>query len=110
MNSTNQSTAQNPAEPTPAERIAQVAPRMIEHMNADHSSSVRDYARFFAQASWVQLATMLTLDRDGFDLEARGGGRLERLRISFATPLNSAEDAHQVLVYMAVMAAPEHRS
>jgi heme iron utilization protein len=88
-----------------SELIAQVGPAMIEHMNNDHADNVRDYARVFGRAIWAQAATMLTLDRHGFDLEARGDDRLERLRITFETPLNSAEDAHQVLVQMAQSAA-----
>jgi putative heme iron utilization protein len=78
---------------------------MIEHMNADHASDVRDYTSFFGEATWVESARMLTLDRLGFDLEVEGNGRLEHLRITFETPLNTAEDAHRALVKMAIIAA-----
>lgn len=86
------------AQPDP---LWKFAPGILEHMNCDHAQNILDYAQVYANADWAQSARMLGIDRLGFDLEARGEGKLERLRIGFETPLETSEDAHQALVKLA---------
>lgn len=86
------------AEPDPLYAVAQGA---IEHMNDDHEYNLIDYAKAFAGLDWVENAQMLTLDRYGFDIKAMAAKRSERVRLSFAKPLASANAMRGILVKLA---------
>ena len=96
--------------------LAAGAPRILEHMNADHADSVELYCRAFCGASEADAAgaTMVAIDRDGFDV-AFGAGRTRSgkarstsARVAFAdhgfAPLQGRADARVTLVAMVVAA------
>lgn len=84
------------AEPDP---LRDAAPRILEHMNADHADALRDIARHFG-ALPAEEATMVSCDRLGFVLRVRTPEGMKGTRIAFPEEVRSAEDARRVLVAM----------
>lgn len=69
---------------------------VVSHMNADHADTLRDYcARAFGARP--EVATMLTIDADGFDVLADGTAR----RFEFSRTITDADAARVELVRMA---------
>lgn len=77
-----------------------VSDRICKHMNQDHAEAVLLYAKFFGKRDDAEAAQMLALDEVGMDLEITVAAAPEPLRIPFTKPLESAKDAHTVLVEM----------
>jgi putative heme iron utilization protein len=69
---------------------------VIEHMNADHLDTMRQYCLHLHQRDVLDVA-MLGIDCDGFDMRADG----EILRIDFAAPIHNAQQARAALVDLA---------
>ena len=65
-------------------------PRIIEHMNNDHSDALRLYAGGAP-------AVIAGIDAEGFDLLASG----KKLRLDFEAPIRNVEEARQALIAMA---------
>lgn len=86
------------AEPDP---LAPIAEGATAHMNDDHEHNLIAYAKAFLEFGWAANARMLTLDRYGFDLEARGPDKLQQGRVSFAEPLGDAGDLRTMMVKLA---------
>lgn len=90
------------AEPDPLYELAVGA---LEHMNEEHEHNLIDYAKAFLGLDWAENARLLTLDRYGFDLEVRGQSegveKIQRDRISFTKPLDSADTLRSVMVHLA---------
>jgi putative heme iron utilization protein len=80
--------------------LADVAAGILEHMNKDHSEALVTYARGLGGAPGAEAATMVAVDRLGFRLRIRSGGRLHAERISFPEEVRSADDARRVLIRM----------
>jgi hypothetical protein len=80
--------------------LADVAPGILEHMNKDHADALVVYARALGDAPEAEAATMVAVDRLGFRLRVRTGGRLHGARIAFPEEVTSAEDARRVLIAM----------
>jgi putative heme iron utilization protein len=78
--------------------IAQEAD-VVEHMNADHPDTMRNYCRHVHQREVLDVA-MLGIDCDGFDMRADG----EVLRINLAEPVTDAQQARAALVALARVA------
>lgn len=79
--------------------------RIVAHMNEDHADAVLDYALHFGRLVDATAARLDDLDRHGMDLTvARPGGDFP-VRIPFSKPLATPDEAHHVLVEMAVAAA-----
>ena len=78
---------------------------ILTHMNEDHAYNMIDYARAFAQLSWVEDARMINLDARGFDLEVTGsteeGPQMERLRMMFSAPCEKSHQVRKELVALA---------
>jgi hypothetical protein len=80
--------------------LADVAPGILEHMNKDHADALVVYARVLAGARDAETATMVAVDRLGFRLRVRSGGRLHAARIAFPEEVTTTEDARRVLIAM----------
>jgi heme oxygenase (biliverdin-IX-beta and delta-forming) len=80
--------------------LADVAAGILEHMNRDHPDALVAYARAFAGAPDAEAATMVSVDRLGFRLRIRTGGRLHAERIAFPEEVTSADGARRVLIRM----------
>jgi hypothetical protein len=79
--------------------LVDAAPRILEHMNADHADALLLYCRAFAGVE-AEAATMTAVDRLGFRVRARVRDRLQGLRINFPREVQTAEAARVVLVEM----------
>jgi len=84
------------ADPDP---LAAAAADIIEHMNRDHPDALLTFARVLAGLT-AEEASMLAVDRLGFKLRLRSGGRLHSCRIAFPCPVGSAEEARAALIAM----------
>ena len=82
----------------PANALAEDEPDILEHINAVHAQSLRDYCRLH-NASDVDAATMVGIDCDGFDLSA--DGKMLRFEFDGNEPVTNAELARAALVAMA---------
>jgi putative heme iron utilization protein len=80
--------------------LADVAAGILEHMNRDHADALVAYARAFGNAPDAEAATMVAVDRLGFRLRIRSGGRLHAERIPFPEEVTSADAARRVLIRM----------
>jgi putative heme iron utilization protein len=69
-------------------------------MNRDHADALVVYARVLGGAPDAEAATMVAVDRLGFRLRVRSGGRLHGARIAFPEEVTTAEDARRVLIAM----------
>ena len=76
--------------------------RIMNHMNDDHGESLVLYAHAFANRQDVNSAKMIDLTSSEIIFELESG---ERLQIPLTSAVNSAKDAHTVLVEMHKQAA-----
>jgi putative heme iron utilization protein len=79
--------------------LADVAPSIIEHMNADHADALVTYAQAFAGET-ADEATMASIDRLGFTVRLRTGERLHSVRLAFPREVTTAEESRVVLIEM----------
>jgi putative heme iron utilization protein len=80
--------------------LSDVAAGILEHMNKDHADALVVYARVLGGAADAEAATMVAVDRLGFRLRVRSGGRLHAARIAFPEEVTTTEDARRVLIAM----------
>jgi heme oxygenase (biliverdin-IX-beta and delta-forming) len=80
--------------------LADVAAGILEHMNRDHPDALVAYARALGNAPDAEAATMVAVDRLGFRLRIRSGGRLHAERIPFPEEVTTADGARRVLIRM----------
>jgi putative heme iron utilization protein len=79
--------------------LAEAAPGIIQHMNADHADALRLIARRFAGEA-ADEATMTAVDRLGFHLRLKSGDRIHGRRVAFLQEVKSSDAARVVLVEM----------
>ena len=79
--------------------LAEVAPGIIQHMNADHSDALRLIARRFAGEA-ADEATMTAVDRLGFHLRLQSGDRIHGRRVAFLREVRNSDEARGVLTEM----------
>ena len=79
--------------------LADGAAGIVEHMNRDHADALVAYARHFAGEA-ADEATMVSVDRLGFKLRLRRGGRLHSVRIAFPREVTAAAESREVLIEM----------
>lgn len=92
------------AQPDP---LAKAASGIIRHLNSDHPDALRLIARQFAGES-ADEAIITSVDRLGFHLRLKSGGRIHGRRIAFLREVKHAGDAREVFVEMARQAkSPE---
>lgn len=58
---------------------------IANHLNQDHLEDLLACAKA-ANLDWVEQARIINLDAAGVDLEARGSGHVQSLRLDFPTP------------------------
>jgi heme iron utilization protein len=84
------------AEPDP---LAPFAPRIIEHMNADHSDALRRIAGHDSGETPDE-AAMTSVDRLGFHVRLKTGDRVHGRRIAFPREVKDNNQAREVLIEM----------
>ena len=73
---------------------------MLDHMNADHADANLLYVKVYGNLWGATAARMVTLDKDGMDLEVTVPDGTQRLRILFDHRLADETDAQRTLVAM----------
>jgi len=79
--------------------LAEAAPGILAHMNADHVDSMIKLARTYAQIEATE-ATMTSVDRLGFHLRLKTTEGMKGARINFTREVATAKDTREVLVSM----------
>jgi putative heme iron utilization protein len=79
--------------------LAEVAPGIIGHMNADHAAALILIARHFAGET-ADEAALTSVDRLGFHLRLKSGERVYGRRVNFPRQVASSEEARKVFVEM----------
>ena len=85
------------AEPDP---LALSAAGIIAHMNADHAAAMVLYCKAFSKATEITCATMSGIDRYGFEMSAQTKEGPRPVRLAFATPVSTPEEARAALIAM----------
>ncbi len=81
--------------------IAPHARAIIDHMNADHSTTMADYCRALTKATDVTAATMTSVDRYGFEMSAETGRGPRPIRLAFSAPIATPDEARREMVALA---------
>jgi len=79
--------------------LAEVAPGIIQHMNADHADALLLIARGLAGEA-ADEAAMTAVDRLGFHLRLRSGDRIHGRRVAFLREVRNSDAARAVLMEM----------
>ena len=83
------------AEPDP---LATSAAGIVAHMNADHGDALVLYCTTFSRATDITAAKMTGVDRYGFDMSAQTLEGPRPVRVAFANPVSTPEEARAALV------------
>jgi len=73
---------------------------MMEHMNADHADSNLMYVKVYGHLWRATAARLVTLDKEGMDLEVTVPVGVQRIRLTFDHRLQDEADAQCTLVAM----------
>jgi len=79
--------------------LAESAAGIIQHMNADHAEALRLIARHYLSEDPEESA-MTAVDRLGFHLRLKSGGRVYGRRVTFLREVTNSDDARGVLIEM----------
>ena len=79
--------------------LAEAAPGILAHMNADHVDSMILLARSYAQIEAAE-ANMTSVDRLGFSLRLKTPEGIKGARINFIREVATAQEARKVLIEM----------
>jgi hypothetical protein len=79
--------------------LAEAAPGIIEHMNADHVDSMILLARRYAQLEATEV-TMTSVDRLGFSLCVKTNVGFKGARINFLRGVSTSQAAREALIEM----------
>lgn len=80
--------------------LADAASEILAHVNRDHADALLVLARVLGGVPAADAATMVAVDRLGFRLRIRAGGRLHGARIAFPGAVTSADAARHALIAM----------
>jgi putative heme iron utilization protein len=80
--------------------LAEAAPRILEHMNADHADALRRIALHYAGET-AEEASMTAVDRLGFHVRLKAADGFHGVRIGFPREVTTVDDARRALVEMA---------
>jgi hypothetical protein len=83
--------------------LAETAPGILAHMNADHVDSMILLARSYAQMEAAE-ASMTSVDRLGFSLRLKTEEGIKVTRINFLRSVATAQEARNVLIEMVKVA------
>ncbi len=84
--------------------LADEAPRIIAHMNADHADALLQITRVFSGLE-ADEARMTAVDRLGFEVRLKTVGRVHGTRIPFPAEVKTVEECRRTLVEMSRRAA-----
>ena len=87
--------------------LADAAPGILAHMNADHEDSMIMLARTHAQMEAIE-ATMTSVDRLGFTLRMKTEEGMKGARINFIRAVTTARETREALVEMVRPAEGKH--
>ena len=73
---------------------------MLDHMNADHADSNLMYVKVYGNLRNATAARLVTLDKEGMDLEVTAPDGTQHIRIPFDHRLEDEADAQRTLVAM----------
>jgi len=85
------------ADPDP---LAPSAAAIIAHMNTDHADAMVLYCKAFSRATDSSAASMTGIDRYGFEMSARTGEGPRPVRLAFAAPVSTPDQARAALIAM----------
>ncbi|CAE7217255.1 unnamed protein product [Symbiodinium natans] len=86
------------AEFDPVAADADAVKNAVEHCNEDHADAVLDMAKAFAGLPSAAKATMLSVDRYGFDVLCQMPDGLRRSRVEFPQRLNGSADLREAMM------------
>lgn len=82
-----------------ADPLAEAAPGILAHMNADHVDSMIQLARMHAQIDAID-ATMTSIDRLGFYLRLKTIDGMKGVRINFPGEVATSKQTREMLIAM----------
>lgn len=85
------------AEPDP---LGPSANGTIAHMNADHADALVLCCKAFSRATEISGASMTSVDRYGFEMSAQTTEGPRPVRLAFAAPVSTPEEARGALISM----------
>jgi putative heme iron utilization protein len=85
------------AEPDP---LGPSAAATIAHMNADHADAIVLYCKAFSKSTEITSASMTGIDRYGFEMSAKTKEGPRPVRLAFAKPISTPEEARAALIAM----------
>src|SRR5260221_8152108 len=85
------------AEPDP---LGPSAAGIVSHMNAGHADAMELYCKAFSKATDISAATMTGIDRYGFEMSARTKEGPRPVRLAFAQPVSTPDEARTALIAM----------
>jgi putative heme iron utilization protein len=83
------------AEPDP---LGPSAAGIIAHMNADHADAMLLYCKAFSKAAGIASVSMTGIDRYGFEMSVKTNEGPRPVRLAFARPVSTPEDARAALI------------
>ena len=83
-----------------ADPLAAAAAGIVAHMNDDHADAMVLYCKAFSKATDSSAASMTGVDRYGFEMSAVTAEGPRPVRLAFAEPVSTAEEARAALVAM----------
>ena len=69
-------------------------------MNADHADALVLYCKAFSKATEITSASMTVVDRYGFEMSAKTSKGPRPVRLAFARPVSTPEEARSALIAM----------
>jgi putative heme iron utilization protein len=78
--------------------------RIVEHMNEEHTEALCQYAAAYGGIENAESAEMVGIDAEGMDLRVSVGDTTREVRIPFERPVQTPDDAHRLLVDLAIRA------
>jgi len=81
--------------------IAPLAQGIIDHMNQDHPDTMVLYCKTMSKAADTTEATMVGVDRYGFEMSAMTAEGPRPIRLAFSQPVSTSEEIRKEMVAMA---------
>jgi len=81
-----------------ADPIAQMADRIIEHMNDDHTEAMRAMCLAFSRATAFETVQMTGIDRYGFEMSVKTEQGPRPIRLAFDAAITDGKQAREQLV------------
>ncbi|MGH7885368.1 MAG: DUF2470 domain-containing protein, partial [Thermodesulfobacteriota bacterium] len=79
--------------------LADIASEIISHMNEDHSDSLILLSKAYTKIA-AEEASMLSVDRFGFNVRIRAGQQMYGRRIAFSKEVSNSNEVRKILIQM----------